>query len=471
MDVLLQTNIFYKGPFDKLKIMKNTFLLTLLFVILFHCSYGQKPVSDPTGPWQLLPNYSDEFSGTTLNSTLWDSNINNFGAWTWDPQNVYLLNGTMHIRMINEKNVSGADTFYFKSGAARQKLEITYGYFEARVKGCPKWPGVCPAFWMYSVNQPVTNGIKYNEVDFMEIQQRQYNLNIIDCNLHLERVVNGNVVRTDPQLQYTAPFSPNDGFHVYGCNVTPATISMYIDGVYVGSHVNDYYRLPMRVILSMGVRPPLMIYVNGVKTPIPIENEPGFPTEMEVDYVRVWTNTQTLPINILSFTGKAVQNTVRLNWATASETNNKLFEVLRSGDGVTFTKIGTLNGAGNSNVYREYSFTDDHPSDGENYYQLKQIDLNGRSTFSSIVPVQFKIVSGISSINVSYNSVRANIISSEIRVVKVALIDMYGRLLQEKHIALQKGDNPILFTQFLSSGAYVIRLFAQDMQVCKTFVK
>ena len=275
--------------------MKHTFLLTFLLVALSHFSNGQQPVSDPSGSWQLLTNYSDEFNGTTLDNTLWDNNINSWGAWSWDQQNVYLQNGTMHIRMINEKHVRGLDTFYFKSGAARQKLEITYGYFEARVKGCPKWPGVCPAFWMYSVNQPVTNGVKYNEIDFMEIQQRPYNLRKIDCDLHLERVINGNVERTDPKLEYNAPFDPNDGFHVYGCNVTPTTISMYIDGVFVGSHVNDYYSLPMRVIFSMGLRPPLMVYVNGVKTPIPIENEPGFPTEMEVDYVRVWaSNPQTV---------------------------------------------------------------------------------------------------------------------------------------------------------------------------------
>ena len=268
--------------------MKNIAIILLLVISAASKSFAQKPVSDPHGSWELLTDYSDEFNDKTLNSNIWDSDINNWGSWTWDPKNVYLADGAMHIRMVNEKHVRGKKTLYFKSGAARQKKNITYGYFEAKVKGCPKWPGVCPAFWMYSYKQPVTNGVKYNEIDFMEIQQRQFNLRTIDCNLHLERVIDGKKVRINPRTEYLAPFDPNDGFHIYGCNVTPENITFYIDGVEVGSKVNDCFNMPMRVILSMAIRPPLLKYENKKKLPVEILDDPTFPTEMEVDYVRIW---------------------------------------------------------------------------------------------------------------------------------------------------------------------------------------
>ena len=284
------TYLEYTALIFKIKIMQK-FIIVLGLLTSSIC-FAQKPLSDPNGAWALMPDYSDEFNAPTVDLTKWDIDVNDWGVWSWEPQHVYLANGKMRIRMVNEQHVRGGETYYFKSGAARQKKEITYGYFESSVKGCPKWPGVCPAFWMYSVNQPVTNGVKYNEIDFMEIQQRQFNIKTIDCNLHLERIIDGKVVRTLHPTVYNAPFAPNDGYHVYGCDVTPSKITFYIDGVEVGTQVNDYFILPMRVILSMGLRPPLMKYLSdGSREPIAILNEPGFPTEMEVDYVRVWQKT------------------------------------------------------------------------------------------------------------------------------------------------------------------------------------
>ncbi len=268
--------------------MKFIFLPLLLIVSLG--SFAQMPLSDPNGNWTLLTDYSDEFE-TPLDVAKWDININDWGAWSWEPENVWLADGKMHLRMVNEKHVRSGDTLYFKSGAARQKKTITYGYFEAKVKGCATFPGVCPAFWMYSQSQ-TKNGVDYNEIDFMEIQQRQFNLNGIDCNTHYSLTTSAAWV--DTKNYYIAPFKPNEGFHVYGCNVTPTNITFFIDGVQVASNVNQYFILPMKLIFSMGVRPPLMEYgPNGEKLPLPFINKAGFPTEMQVEYLRVWNTTPT----------------------------------------------------------------------------------------------------------------------------------------------------------------------------------
>ncbi len=453
--------------------MKINVFLAFILCSICNVVNAQKPISDPNGTWNLLSDYSDEFSSTSLDATKWDNNINNFGVWTWDPSNVYLNNGTMHIRMVNEQNTSGGVTYYFKSGAARQKKEITYGYFEAKVKGCPKWPGVCPAFWMYSVNQPVTNGVKYNEVDFMEIQQRQFNIKTIDCNLHLERVINGSAVRTDPPTVYNAPFAPNDGFHIYGCDVTPSKITFYIDGVEVGSQVNDYFILPMRIILSMGLRPPLMKYLSdGSREPIAILNEPGFPTEMEVDYVRVWQKpgVAILPIKLTSFTGKSVGKTIQTEWITTSETNNERFELQRSNDGRSFLTIGTFKGAGTNNIKNTYSFVDYNPLGGTNYYRLKQFDFDGTISNSTIIAVKSNITETTFSINTSAALLNIQIISANNNLVKLGVYDINGRKLMEQDLNLTKGPNEVNVNKILSPGIYFFKLNDNDKVTTQKFV-
>lgn len=280
--------------------MKKNILIIFILLNAISSIVAQKPITDPLGSWKLLSDYSDEFNATTgLDLTKWDNNINDWGVWSWEPENVWLDDtGLMHIKMTNEQHVRAGKTYYFKSGAARQRKTITYGYFEASVKGCPTFPGVCPAFWMYSSQQSL-NGVTYNEIDFMEVQQRQYNINGIDCNTHY--VLSGSSAWIDTKNFYNAPFATNDGFHVYGCNVTTNDITFYIDGVQVTKNNNKYFILPMNVILSMGVRPPLMEYGDsGEKLPVVVLNNAGFPTEMLVDYVRVWENTTTSTYEVIN---------------------------------------------------------------------------------------------------------------------------------------------------------------------------
>ena len=95
-----------------------------------------------------------------------------------------------------------------------------------------------------------------------------------------------------------------------------------------------------------------------------------------------------LPIELLSFTATPENNTyVSCNWTTASQVNNNFFAVLRSQDGINFTQIGTVPGAGNSNSILSYNYNDEHPYMGLSYYQLKQYDFNGAYSFSGIDPV------------------------------------------------------------------------------------
>ena len=96
----------------------------------------------------------------------------------------------------------------------------------------------------------------------------------------------------------------------------------------------------------------------------------------------------TLPIELLSFTGKLQNENAKLNWSTSFEQNSKGFEIEKSLDGINFRKIGFVAGAGNSNSARNYSFTDPQRAVEFNYYRLKLVDIDNTFDYSDVVLVK-----------------------------------------------------------------------------------
>jgi len=98
-----------------------------------------------------------------------------------------------------------------------------------------------------------------------------------------------------------------------------------------------------------------------------------------------------LPIELVRFTARALDdNTIHLDWQTATETNNDYFSVERSKDGDLFETIATVEAAGNSSVPIEYSVIDAQPHNGISYYRLRQTDMDSKYSFSDIVTVEIQ---------------------------------------------------------------------------------
>ncbi len=96
-------------------------------------------------------------------------------------------------------------------------------------------------------------------------------------------------------------------------------------------------------------------------------------------------NSAVLPVNLLSFFGRANGVTNILFWNTASESNSRIFEIEKSINGIRFEKIGEVNAVGNSNTLRIYQFVDDKLTTERYFYRLKQIDIDGKYILSNIV--------------------------------------------------------------------------------------
>ncbi len=98
--------------------------------------------------------------------------------------------------------------------------------------------------------------------------------------------------------------------------------------------------------------------------------------------------TCPVPVTLLSFTGQLHNREVRLRWQTANEYNNAYFGIERSVTGINFTPIGRVNGHGTTSLTHHYTFTDLQPQTGVNFYRLRQVDFDGQSTYSHIVPIE-----------------------------------------------------------------------------------
>src|SRR5262249_31190645 len=98
----------------------------------------------------------------------------------------------------------------------------------------------------------------------------------------------------------------------------------------------------------------------------------------------------SLPVKLLDFSAAQEKDHILLHWTTATEINNDYFTIEKSRDGITWTDIGIVSGAGNATTTKYYESIDPHPLDGLSFYRLKQTDYNGASEYFSAVSVFFK---------------------------------------------------------------------------------
>ncbi len=161
-----------------------------------------------------------------------------------------------------------------------------------------------------------------------------------------------------------------------------------------------------------------------------------------------------LPIELISFTALPVDNKmVQLNWKTASETNNKYFEVQRSTDLLSFESISRKEGAGTIASISEYESVDHSPISGTSYYRLMQTDYDGKTSHSGVVPVT---INTFANITLYPNPARDGFAleGNNINTVKIEVTNFIGEKINVKNTVT---SNRITFeTANLSRGVYFV---------------
>lgn len=181
----------------------------------------------------------------------------------------------------------------------------------------------------------------------------------------------------------------NEWLHVVATR-EGTTMSVYINGVLSATETTSViYNVDTNVPLAIGTQlrntaPSLSFFDGKIET---CRMYKKALTEGEINFLY---NSATLAVELTSFTAVIEKSKVLLNWETPQETNHQAFFVEHSTDGYNFNKIDKIEGRGDSQHQKQYTSTHYSPSNGLNYYRLKQVDIDNTFKYFPIKVVDFK---------------------------------------------------------------------------------
>jgi hypothetical protein len=186
------------------------------------------------------------------------------------------------------------------------------------------------------------------------------------------------------------------------------------------------------------------------------------------------TKKNTLPVSLIDFNVSNVNGKVSINWSTATETNNSFFTIERSIDGVTPESIGTVKGAGNSNIITNYNFIDENSTNGLVYYRLKQTDFDGTMvTFNWKAVNVSNLKSNVVKVYPNPTTGKVNLSISNISAL-VTTVKVFDLLGQEKYNQVFESSDVINtsidFSSVLPSGVYYVEVVNENQRTIEKLV-
>ncbi len=160
---------------------------------------------------------------------------------------------------------------------------------------------------------------------------------------------------------------------------------------------------------------------------------------------------QELPVTFGSFHAGIRNKSVMCEWTTVTEANNNGFEIEKSIDGINFSRLGFINSKatnGNSTAPLQYQFEDIRLLNGRSYYRIKQLDKDGKASYSQIRAIQFvnglNILSATVLTNPVLNDIKINIKSPADKRVVLTVVNASGAVLLSKQQDILNGENNLI---------------------------
>ena len=246
----------------------------------------QPPAGAPPGFSRLV--WSDEFTGSTINSANWSFETGG-GGWgnnelenyTNRPENARISNGVLVIEARRESFGGSAYTSARMKTQGKQSFGINT-WVEARIDA-PEGQGIWPAFWMLGNSISTVGWPSCGEIDIMEIQGQNPAKNF--GTIHWADQ-NGNHASFGGIFNSSSSLTA--GFHTYAISRTASSIKWYVDRVQYaeanisgGINSTSEFQGPFFILLNVAVGG------NFVGSP---DGTTVFPQQRQVDWVRVWGN-------------------------------------------------------------------------------------------------------------------------------------------------------------------------------------
>lgn len=179
------------------------------------------------------------------------------------------------------------------------------------------------------------------------------------------------------------------------------------------------------------------------------------------------------PVTFTSFKGYLKEGKAFISWTTTDEVNNSHFEIEKSTSGNNYKTIGTVNGKGS--IYNLYNFTDERVTATVNYYRLKQVDIDGRPTYTKVLvlrgDLEARIVKAgpnpfVSNMNVMFR------LDKE-QTVQLRLIDQSGKQVKLYNTRGNSGTNTYNINDLhnLPKGLYTLELNGEALKLHVQVIK
>lgn len=171
---------------------------------------------------------------------------------------------------------------------------------------------------------------------------------------------------------------------------------------------------------------------------------------------------ESLPVAWLQFTAEKYNHKTKLSWTTANEQDNLHFHVQKKTEHEDFSTIEEVKSDGNSSSLKQYISFDDSPKEGKNYYRIKQIDRNGKYSFSEIKCVEFNS----STQYVLYpNPAQTHLsiaFTQERIITRFTITNIIGQIVHVSNMPSQKSILHVLDLHDLPPGTYFIHAETDD---------
>ena len=186
------------------------------------------------------------------------------------------------------------------------------------------------------------------------------------------------------------------------------------------------------------------------------------------------TVTSLLPVAGIELNGTANDKQVKLGFNALNEREIANYIIERSTDGNNFANIGMQQPANANQATTSYSFIDNQPIVGNNYYRIKGSSINGQIQYSNVVLVKY--ITNAASVNVVPNPIQGKLLQLKLSQMakgnyNISVIDIFGKTLLQKEMLLDgNGSVQLNLPTSLKAGNYLVKVEGQGSLMVQKFV-